>query len=119
MRENVVALMCRCKDKCLEYKNQFLTLFFFYLIAFSAIMRANYTYADDIGRTFEGYHGWLDWSRWTTELLATFVHANWELTDISPLPQILACGIMAVGGIVLLYIFKDDKKITLWNVRPS
>ena len=103
-------------NKFLEYKNPFLTLFFFYLIAFSAIIRANYTYADDIGRTFEGYHGWLDWSRWTTELLATFIHANWKLTDISPFPQILACAIMSMGGVILLYIFKEKHNITLWNI---
>lgn len=80
-----------------KHKKQFLVLLLIYLLAFSAIIRANYSYVDDIGRTFAGYHGWLDWSRWTTEILATFIHAGWHLTDISPLPQILACMIMAMG----------------------
>lgn len=105
-----------CKKECLAYKTPFLILLTIYLMAFSAIFRANFGFVDDIGRTYAGYHGWLDWSRWTTEILATFVHAGWRLTDISPLPQILACIFMSAGGIILLVIFKEEKKITLWNV---
>lgn len=99
-----------------ERKKQFLVLLLVYLLAFSAIIRANYSYVDDMGRTFAGYHGWLDWSRWTTEILATFVHAEWYLTDISPLPQILACMIMALGGIILLDVFRKEKKIGFLNI---
>lgn len=99
-----------------KHKKQFLVLLLIYLLAFSAIIRANYSYVDDIGRTFAGYHGWLDWSRWTTEILATFIHAGWHLTDISPLPQILACLIMAMGGIILLDIFREEKEIGFLNI---
>ena len=60
------------KDKSMEYKREFIGLFGIYLLAFSAIIRANYTYADDIGRTFAGYHGWLDWSRSTTVCLCNY-----------------------------------------------
>lgn len=99
-----------------DYKKQFLILLGIYLLAFSAIIRANYSYVDDMGRTYAGYHGWLDWSRWTTEILATFVHAEWYLTDISPLPQILACMIMAAGGIILADIFKKEQKVGFLNI---
>ncbi len=61
-----------CRELALEYKKQFLILLSVYLLAFSAIIRANYSYVDDMGRAYAGYHGWLDWSRWTTEILATF-----------------------------------------------
>lgn len=114
--EKLRSLLIEYKDICLKYKKEFLGLLVIYLLAFSAIIRANYTYADDIGRTFEGYHGWLDWSRYGTELLATLMHANWELTDISPFPQILACIIMAACGVVLLNVFKEEQKITVWNI---
>lgn len=108
-----------CKEKVLTYKKQFFILLSIYLFAFSAIIRANYSYVDDMGRAYAGYHGWLDWSRWTTEILATLVHAEWHLTDISPLPQILACIIMAVGGIILLDIFKKDCQVGLWHVAAA
>lgn len=107
------------KEKALEYKKQFFILLFIYLLSFSAIIRSNYSYLDDMGRAYAGYHGWLDWSRWTTEILATFVHAQWHLTDISPLPQILACIIMAAGGILLLDIFKKDLPIGFWNIAAA
>lgn len=105
-----------CKRECLAYKTPFFMLLAIYLLAFSAVFRANFGFVDDIGRTYAGYHGWLDWSRWTTEILATFVHAGWRLTDISPLPQVLACIFMAAGGIILLVIFKEEKKINFWNI---
>lgn len=108
-----------CRELALEYKKQFLILLSVYLLAFSAIIRANYSYVDDMGRAYAGYHGWLDWSRWTTEILATFVHAQWHLTDISPLPQILACIIMAAGGILLLHIFKKNCRVGFWNITAA
>lgn len=104
------------KNIFFKYKKQFLFLLGIYLLAFCAIFRANFAYWDDIGRTYAGYHGWLDWSRYGTEILATFVHAGWHLTDISPLPQLIACMIMAVSGILLLYIFGDGKKIGFFNI---
>ena len=106
----------KCKAWCYKYKKQFWVLLAIYLIAFLAIIRANFSYVDDVGRTYAGYHGWLDWSRWSTEALATLVHAGWHLTDISPLPQILACVIMAAGGIILLDLFKDGQKAGFWHV---
>lgn len=101
---------------CKKYLKNIIFLFSIYLLAFSSLIRANYAYADDIGRTYAGYHGWLDWSRWSTEILATLVHAEWHLTDISPFPQILACFIMAIAGIILLIVFKDEKEIDIWNI---
>ncbi len=59
----------RCKEWCLENKKQFLFLLTIYLLAFTSIIRANVAYVDDIGRTYAGYHGWLDWSRYGTEAL--------------------------------------------------
>lgn len=104
------------KIKCCAYKKQFFILLSIYLLAFCSIFRANFGYVDDLGRTYAGYHGWLDWSRWSTEILATLIHAQWHLTDISPLPQILSCIIMAAGGIILLALFKKERQITFLNI---
>ena len=114
--ENRYELFRKCKVWIGKYKGQFTVLLTIYLVAFWAIIRANFSYVDDIGRTYAGYHGWLDWSRWSTEALATLVHAGWHLTDISPLPQIMACVIMASGGIILLDLFRNEKEVGFWNV---
>ena len=103
-------ILNQCKIQLLQYRKHFLILLVIYLLAFCSIFRANFAYWDDVGRTYAGYHGWLDWSRYSTEILATFVHASWHLTDISPFSQILACVIMAVGGIILLDIFKREER---------
>jgi len=87
-----------------------------YILAFSAIFRANFYYFDDLGRSFEGYHGWLDWSRYFTTIAATIVHADLYLSDISPLLQILACIVMAASGILSIKIFYKDRDITIWNI---
>lgn len=104
------------KVSLFKYKKQFVILLGIYLVAFCSVFRANFAYWDDIGRTYAGYHGWLDWSRYGTEILATFVHAGWHLTDISPLPQLIACAVMAIAGILLLDIFCDGKKIGVFSV---
>ncbi len=80
-----------------------------YLLAYSALLRANEPYVDDYGRTFQGYHGWTDYSRWTTEILATLVHANWRLSDISPLPQIMACVLAAAASTIMMRVFVEEK----------
>lgn len=116
MKKTAQQCAARFQECFPEYKKPFLSLFLFYLLAFSSIFRADFTYWDDIGRTYAGYHGWLDWSRYGTEALATLLHGGWHLTDISPLPQILACGVMAAAGILLLLVFGEGKKIGFWQL---
>ena len=110
------ALLFEQKALLFHYKKQLLTILVIYLLAFSGIIRADFAYWDDIGRIYEGYHGWLDWSRYSTEILATFVHAGWHLTDISPFPQILACVIMAAAGIFLLEVFGNGKRVGFFQI---
>lgn len=115
------AYQCRdwFSDTFSGYKKQFFGLLGIYLLAFCSIFRADFAYWDDIGRTYAGYHGWLDWSRYGTEILATFVHAGWHLTDISPLPQLLACGVMAAAGILLLVVFGNRRKIGFFQLLAA
>ena len=49
----------------------FLILAVIYIIAFSAIIRANFLYIDDLGRTFNGYKDWDGFSRYTSNFLST------------------------------------------------
>lgn len=107
------------RNSFVKYRKQFFILLTIYLLAFCSIFRANFTYMDDIGRTYAGYHGWLDWSRYGTEILATFLHMNWHLTDISPLPQMVACVIMAAAGILLLDVFSDGGEIKFFHIAAA
>ena len=52
--EKIKNFIAISKMRCSEYYKHLIVLFLIYLLAFSALMRANYTYAYDIGRTFDG-----------------------------------------------------------------
>ena len=61
-----------------------------YFIGIIAIIRANFYYIDDLGRSVEGYRGWENFSRYLSNFFSLFIHGGFYLTDISPLPQIIA-----------------------------
>ena len=88
-----------------------LLLFSAYALALLALIRANYTYADDLSRSIIGYHGWWDWSRYVTEALSCLVHMEPRVLDISPIPQLLAAFLMAVAGVVVIHSFTAKKEI--------
>ena len=90
-----------------------------YFAAYLAIIRADFNYADDVGRKLSGYHGWSDWSRWTTTILSNFIHADWYLSDISPLPQILSCFLMASTSLMLIWLLTGGKKVTVFTWAAS
>ncbi|MDR3343408.1 MAG: glucosyltransferase domain-containing protein [Treponema sp.] len=87
----------------------FLLMSGMYLTGYMSIIRANFSYADDLARAIEGYHGWNSWSRHLSDILATFIHVDTNLTDISPLPQIIALLIIALSSVLLVYILCDGK----------
>lgn len=94
----------------------FLILILIYSLAYYPIIRANYKYIDDMGRVLWGYRDWLPFSRYISEYLSIFVHSSTYLTDISPLTQILSIIILAISSILLLYLFKKDKKVSFINI---
>ena len=57
-------------------------IFVIYFIAYSALIRANYEYADDIRRCYAGHKAWVGWSRYVSEILAVFIHTNFFINDI-------------------------------------
>jgi len=89
-----------------------------YLFGIISIIRANFYYLDDGWRSVVGERGWYQWSRYVTEISSIFIHADSRLTDISPLPQILAIFILAVSSVLLVYVL-NDKKITTTGLLAS
>lgn len=106
----------QAKDALKEYRFLIKPTIIFsaiYLIGISAILRANFYYDDDIARALRGYTGW-GFSRYLTIFLSQIVHADSYLTDISPLPQIMAAFIMALASTIAVYLITGKKNPTFW-----
>ena len=103
----------------LKVKQSFLILFFLYILSYYKLLTCNYLYADDQGRKYMGYHGWLDWSRWTNTLLSNIIHTDTFLSDISPLPQIMACALLALASLLAVQIIFGEKEVSLIGIVPS
>jgi len=101
-----------------SFRKPVLLLSGIYFLGIITIIRANYTYLDDIGRSIEGLRGWYNWSRYISEFLSIFIHADANLTDISPLPQLLAVLILSVSSVFLVYVV-GNKKITVIRLLAS
>lgn len=87
-----------------------------FTIAISAIIRADFNYCDDQGRVATGYKGWMYFSRFTSQFLSKYIHVDDYLTDISPLTQLLAICMMAISAVIILYVYKNEKKFSIWDI---
>ena len=85
-----------------------------YLVGISALLRANFYYIDDIARANSGYTEWEQYSRYIMVLSAYFLHADTYLTDISPLPQLLAAVFTALAGTIAIYSITEKKHFSVW-----
>lgn len=101
-----------------EVKKPFFILFICILAAAIPLLQANFNYLDDLGRVAIGYRQWDNYSRYVSEFGSVFLHAGTHLTDISPLPQLLAIAIMAASGILAICCLKTDKgaRITAFDI---
>ena len=115
----------KCSRLFLSFFKQNKKLFFIllaaYCFAFIAIWRANYYYADDVGRAVVGY-GWTsDFNRYSSSALQFFlVNMNLKLVDLSPYTQVLALALTALSSMMLIYLFsKRDKKPSFLAVAAS
>ena len=88
-----------------------------YLLGILTIIRANFSYKDDVWRAAAGSRQWLNGSRYISEIFSIFVHGDTNLTDISPIPQLLAVLIITVASILLVYIL--TRKITVVRLLAS
>lgn len=102
-----------------EYKyllKPFLVIFLVYLVGISAILIANVHYADDIARTNYGYAGWSAFSRYTSTILSHGIHADNYLTNIAPLPQIMAAAILGVSSVIMVCVVSGKEEFKKkWN----
>jgi len=89
-----------------------------YFLGIFTIIRANYSYLDDLGRAIDGSRRWYDWSRYVSEFSSIFIHGDTRLTDISPIPQLIAVLILAISSVVLVYVI-GNKKITAVRLLAS
>lgn len=106
--------LCSLKAEMSFWKYPFLILFVVYFLGILSIIRANYNYLDDIGRIRAGYLGWDDFSRYLNVALATIIHSDTLLNDISPLPQLFAVVITAASSVILIKVF--TKEFSWWSV---
>lgn len=97
-------------------KKAFITLAAVYLLSALSIIRGNVDYIDDMSRKSNGKAGWEDFSRYLSNLFSKLINADGYLTDISPLPQIIAVLLTAAASLILIVTFTKEKKITIWNI---
>ena len=87
----------------------FLVVFFIYTFAMLAVWRSGVSFADDKGRAIFGYAWTSDFNRFSSTAFGLLMNVNDRLLDISPWPQILGMGILAVVSIIITYVFCDKK----------
>lgn len=75
-----------------------------YILGITAIIRANAYYIDDMGRACYGYKQFDFFSRYVAYFLCSILHADSYLTDISPLPQLLAAVILGLSAVTVLHV---------------
>ena len=91
----------------------FLGMLVVYGVGISAILRADFNYIDDMGRIAEGYRGWNNFARYISYYLALFIHADEYLTDVSPLPQLIAVILLALSGVIVLYVISEKRNFSI------
>ncbi|MBR3263651.1 glucosyltransferase domain-containing protein [Candidatus Saccharibacteria bacterium] len=91
----------------------FLALLVIYLMGVSAIILAGVHYADDVARTTYGYAGWNGFSRYVDTVLAHILHADGYLTNIAPLPQLLAVAILALASVMMICVISNKEVFKL------
>ena len=86
----------------------FAVVFAVLLMGFSALLRANFNYIDDVGRNLWGGSEWgQNFFRWVIYIENVLAQMNRILADASPLIQIIAIAIMAFSVTMLACIFSE------------
>ena len=89
-----------------------------YLLGMLTIIRANFLYLDDMGWAASGHREWFNWSRYMIIFLSYFIQPEIRMTDISPIPQLLAALSLSISSVLLIYII-GNKKITVLRLIAS
>ena len=91
-------------------------LFMIHVVGILSILRADFSYADDLGRILMGNRGWIKESRFLSQWLSVLLHTHTRISDISPVPQLLAAFLLALAGTILLYLFHGSRTLKPWLV---
>lgn len=91
-------------------------LLLIFVIGISALLRANVFYQDDGCRAVWGYKQWDYFGRYLSTGLATWVHSGHFLADAAPLPQLLACAVLALSGVIALSVLTGRNTFSLWEI---
>ncbi|MCD7820390.1 MAG: glucosyltransferase domain-containing protein [Lachnospiraceae bacterium] len=113
------ALIYRVRERFLQYQNAsraFAAVLILYLLAISAILRADVDYLDDMRRIANGIPGWEDCSRYLSNFLSQILNTNSYLADISPLTQIIAVLLISAASVIVLCTFSQNGRISAWSV---
>lgn len=110
----LIPLFLPIVDVIKKMYRQYIVLSVVYILGLLSIIRSNFYYIDDLYRNIKGTSLVGSFSRYVSGYLSTAVHGNGWLTDISPLPQILAALIMALAAIIMLYVISErtDFRVT-------
>ena len=57
-----------------NFKKQFIFIYLIYLVGYSALLRANVDFLDDIFRSFTGATNWGNFSRYLSNFFSHFLH---------------------------------------------
>jgi len=94
-------------------------LFIIYFLAIISIIRVNFSYNDDLRRAIEGNDVAGVFSRHISKFVSYFLHTSEHVTDISPLPQLVACVFLALAGFILVRVIcKKTNKFLLIASLP-
>lgn len=100
--------------KCLF--KPFFKIFLIFLFSICAIVRANYSYLDDLDRIVSGTRGWSGWDRYLAQQLSVILNTDSRMVDISPLPQVIAVAFLAATSVILISLFCRTKEISFKNI---
>jgi len=101
-----------------DHKNLLLPFVFLcviYFLGILPILQADRYYVDDLGRAYRGYAGWGYYSRYLTMALSLLLHTGKYLTDISPLPQLLAIPVMGAAAVICLCTLSERDRFSLFH----
>lgn len=109
VRRDVTSLANMIKEKYENLKRPVMAMTMIYVIAISALIRANIRYKDDVGRTLDGHREWSAASRYLSDILSMLLHTSEKVHDISPLTQLIACLLIAIASAVLCMVISGGR----------
>lgn len=94
-----------------------LRVFLIYLLGFSAILRADAFFSnDDLERSITGVQAWDDYGRHLSNFLSGMIHTSSNLTDISPLPQLIGLVLVALSAVIMLHLVTGKRQFSWWEL---